>query len=342
MSTPITDLTPEEITRELDLKPFQGRQVFQWLHRKRVFDFDAMTNLSKDLRQTLKTACVAPQLHVLHVDVSERSGTRKTLFQLRDGETVESVFLIDKERITLCVSSQVGCAFNCAFCATGLSGFRRDLSAGEIVEQALHLLPVGHDEARTPNIVYMGMGEPFRNYDAVVKSIRLLTAKEGLNIGVRKITVSTVGDVPGILRFAHEGWQVRLAVSLHAANDRLRDRLVPMNRKYPLAKLMEAIEQYIATTNRQISFEWVLLAGVNDSEADAHELADLIGGMKASVNLIAYNAVEGVRFAPPSMAVCEQFRDALLARDLQCTLRVERGQDIAAACGQLRRRKEEG
>ena len=346
----LTDLTPDEIAQILELKPFQGKQIFRWLHKKRVFDFDAMTDLSKELRQYLKVAygheedtrASAAQLRLTHLDESPKSGARKALFRLRDGESVESVFLTERERVTLCLSSQVGCALKCSFCATGQSGFRRNLNAGEIVEQALHLVSGQSLGDRTPNIVYMGMGEPFRNYDAVMKSIRLLMHPDGLHIGARKITVSTVGDVPGIRRFAQEAWQVRLAVSLHAANDKLRSRLVPLNRTYPIAAIMEAVREYANVTGRQMSFEWTLLDGVNDSPEQASELAGLIGDLDVVVNLIPYNPVPGLAYEPSAKWQCETFRDALTQRGVKATLRHERGQDIDAACGQLRLRHAHG
>lgn len=335
----LTDLSPAEVAQAFDLQPYQGRQIFAWLHQRRVFDFDAMTDLSKDLRSRLHDACLVPQIRLLDMEASRRTGTRKALFQLSDGETVESVFLRDEERITLCVSSQVGCACRCAFCATGDSGFRRHCTPGEIVEQVLQLLDQEDLGGRTPNIVYMGMGEPFRNYDAVVKSVRLLMAKEGLGVGARRITVSTAGDVPGIERFGEENWQVRLAVSLHAANDKLRSRLVPLNRRFPLTELMDTVRRYASVNDRQVSFEWVLIQGVNDSEEDVEELTTLIAGIKSVVNLIPYNPVSDKPFHAPSWRVCEAFQAALTARGVSATLRQERGQDIDAACGQLRLRK---
>jgi len=292
------------------------------------------------LRQRLKNECVAAQLSPVHVSRSPGSqGTRKALFRLADGETVESVPIRDYTRTTLCLSTQAGCALKCAFCATGLAGYGRDLSAGEIAEQALHLLAGEDLEGRTPNIVYMGMGEPFHNYDATMKSIRLLMMRDGLGVGARKITLSTVGDVPGIRRFAEEDWQVRLSISLHAANDSLRSRLVPLNRTYPLAALMTAVRELIAHTGRQITFEWVLLDRVNDTARDAAELAGLIKGLKAIVNVIPYNPVAGLDFAPPPPDRCQAFQEALLKHGVKATLRRERGRDIDAACGQLRRRQ---
>jgi 23S rRNA (adenine2503-C2)-methyltransferase len=336
----LTDLDPDQIAERLDLKPYQGRQIFEWLHRRRIFDFAAMTNLSKDLRRRLEETCVASQLKPVNQFESSMSrGTRKVLFRLRDGETIESVLIRDRKRTTICLSTQVGCPLSCSFCATGLEGYVRNCSAGEIVEQALHLVANEDLRGRTPNLVYMGMGEPFLNYDATVQSIRLLMSSDGLGVGARRITVSTVGHIPGIERFGLESWQVRLSVSLHAANNKLRSRLVPMNRKYPLAELMKALHDYVATTGRQITIEWVLLDGVNDRPSDAMELAKLVSDLKCSVNLIPYNPVEGVRFAAPSWQQSRGFLQHLTEQGINATLRTERGGDINAACGQLRRRQ---
>jgi len=332
----LTDLLPEDIATALNLKPFQGRQVFRWLYGKQACDFDVMTDLSKPLREMLRARCVPCQLEAIQTQESP-GGTRKMLFRLRDGETVESVFLRDRDRVTLCVSTQVGCPIKCLFCATGRSGFARNLTPGEIAEQALRLIENADLEGRSPNIVYMGMGEPFRNYDAVVKSVRLLMRPDGLGVGARRITVSTAGDIPGIRRFAAEPWQVRLAVSLHAANDELRSELVPLNRKYPLRPLMATVRDYMAATGRQVSFEYVLLDGVNDSVEQARELTRLLRGINGIVNLIAYNEVAGVEFSAPSRAVCETFKKVLEDAGVKVTLRQERGGDIDAACGQLRR-----
>ena len=338
----LAGMTPETLAETFGLKPFQGRQLFQWIHRRQVFDLDAMTNLPKALRASLAETGAPVGLRLLQRAVSERTGTSKVLLALPDGETVESVLIRDGDRVTLCVSSQVGCALKCDFCATGLAGFRRNLDPGEIVEQALYLL-AGEDLGdKTPNIVYMGMGEPFRNYDAVVASIRLLMHPEGLGIGARKITVSTAGDVKGIERFAGEDWQVRLSVSLHAANDELRSQLVPLNRRYGLDALRRAILDYQARTARQVTFEWTLLDGVNDSTRDVEELLRFMRGMRASVNLIPWNPVEGLPYAPAPRARCQAFRDQLTEHGVNATLRREKGQDIDAACGQLRRVAAEG
>lgn len=335
----LTGLDAGELTALLDLRPFQGRQIFNWIHQKRVFDFSEMTNLPKELRRTLRDRYSLGETSFVDVSNSPKSGTKKVLLRLADGETVESVLLRDRERMTLCLSTQVGCPVKCPFCATGLSGYSRNLSPGEIVEQALYLL---RDEAmgeRTPNIVLMGMGEPLFNYDATVKSVRLLMNEEGLGIGARKITVSTSGEAEGIERFAEEDWQVRLSISLHAANDELRDKLVPLNRRYNLRRLMEAVRHYGYAVGRQLTFEWTLMEGVNDRDSDVDELVRLVADLKATVNLIPYNPVSGLKYRAPKRSRCEAFRDALNRAGVKATLRIERGQDIDAACGQLRRRQ---
>lgn len=335
--TDLAGLMPDEMATAFDLPAFRGNQLFEWIQRRKVFDFDAMTNLSKDLRGQLRERAVTTALEPVHVNASEVSGTKKSLFRLVDGETVESVLLRDRERTTLCISSQVGCPLRCSFCATGLSGYTRNLEPGEIVGQALHLLAGVEMGERTPNIVYMGMGEPFRNYDNVIRSIHILMHPKGLGIGARKITVSTAGEVPGILQFAREPWQVRLSVSLHAATNEKRDVLVPLNKRYPLDKLLRAVEEYVSVSGRQMTFEWTLLAGVNDSPQDAEQLIELAKPLKAFVNLIPYNPVAGLPYRAPELDRCEVFAATLQNAGVQATLRKERGQDIDAACGQLRR-----
>jgi 23S rRNA (adenine2503-C2)-methyltransferase len=333
----LVGMLPAEIAEAFGLQKFQGKQIFQWIHDKKVFDFNAMTNLPKALREKLAATHKVTRLRLARTAVSPNTETRKALLELADGETVEAVLIPAKDRVTLCLSTQVGCAVKCSFCATGLSGYARNLTPGEIVEQALFILRDIDLGGRSPNIVFMGMGEPFRNYDATMKAIRILMHPDGLNIGARRITVSTAGEVEGIFKFSEEEWQVRLSVSMHAANDALRDELVPLNRRYPVAKLMEAIDYYLKRTGRQITFEWTLLAGVNDSTRNAEELAALIGGRPIHVNLIPYNPVGGIDYEAPGRKRCESFRDTLVERGIGATLRLERGQDISAACGQLRR-----
>lgn len=333
----LAGLYPEEITETLSLKPFQGRQIFHWIQGRGVFDFAGMTNLPLSLRDRLDLECAGGEMTPAKCQTSTGTGTMKMLFLLADGETVESVLIRDGSRVTVCVSSQVGCPLKCDFCATGMGGFRRNLEADEIVGQVLHLLKEGEIPRDTqPNIVYMGMGEPFRNYEAVVKSVRLLMHPDGLNIGARRITVSTAGEVKGIARFAEEDWQVRLSVSLHAANDEKRSRLVPLNRKFGLDRLREAVQEYTQKTGRQMTFEWTLLDGVNDTPDDVRELADYAKSLHAFVNLIPWNPVAGLPYRPSPRARCVAFQAGLARAGVKATLRREKGADIDAACGQLR------
>ncbi len=333
----ISRLFPEEISEQLGLESYRGRQIFRWIHKKNVFDVQKMTDLSKELRNQLEENSIFRQIEIIHVEESAISGTKKVLFQLKDNQTIEAVIIPHRQRVTFCLSTQVGCPLRCAFCATGKVGYKRNLNAGEIVEQAIHLLSLIELGKRTPNIVYMGMGEPFWNYDEVIRSIKLIMHPLGINIGARKITVSTAGDVKGIEKFADENWQVRLSVSLHAGNDTLRSRLVPLNRKYPLDQLAEALHLYQQKTNRMITFEYVLLGGVNDSLQHAQELFDYVKKFKCTVNLIPWNPVPDIPFQPPTLENCQQFQQFLLQNGINATLRKERGQDIHAACGQLRR-----
>lgn len=337
MKTPLAGSAPNEIAEQLNIQPFQGRQIFRWIHKKQAFAFEEMTDLSKPLRARLEEEFSATPLELVQTQVSPRTGTKKVLLRLPDEETVESVLIRDRDRVTLCVSSQVGCPLKCDFCATGMAGFKRNLSAAEIVSQALYLLRGEGMGERTPNIVYMGMGEPFRNYDNVIKSIRLLNSAEGLNIAARKITVSTAGEIEKIVAFADEDWQVRLSVSLHAANNDLRSKLVPLNRKYPLEKLHAAISEYQAKSGRQITLEWTLLDGVNDTPQDMQELEAFTQGLDVAVNFIPWNPVSGLPYRPTPMQRGLQCRDAINRLGIHTTLRAEKGQDIDAACGQLRR-----
>ncbi len=335
---PISGMLPGEIAEQHRLLPYQGRQLFQWIHRKGAFSFDEMTSLSKELRGRLSTETVFPATRVSKMQGSEASGTRKGLLLLHDNECIESVLIPDKNRYTVCVSSQVGCPLKCAFCATGLSGYKRNLNAAEIVEQVLHMRKAGEvPETAVCNIVYMGMGEPFYNYDAVEKSIRILMHPEGLGTGARHITVSTAGEITGIGRFAAEDWQVRLSVSLHAAQDEKRSRLVPLNRKYGLQRLHAALREYNQRTGRQLTLEWTLLDGVNDTPEDVRELVRFTRGLDASVNLIPWNPVAGLEYRPSPPAACEAFQAQLTRSGVRATLRREKGRDIDAACGQLRR-----
>lgn len=314
---------------------FRAKQVREWVYQKGATDFEAMTNLPKPLRERLAEATT---LGTLTVDAEQvaQDGTVKRLYRLSDGQLVESVLMAYEDgRRTACISSQAGCAMGCVFCATGQMGFARHLSPTEIVEQAQRfnqdLKPAGE---RLSNIVLMGMGEPFHNYDAVLAAIRRLNTE--LGIGARHITVSTVGIVPKILEFAQEGLQVKLAISLHAATDEARSALMPVNRRWPLAELMAATRTYAEATGRRVSFEWALIAGKNDDEATARQLAALLRGQHAHVNLIPLNPTAGFDGAPTSSPAAARFVEVLEAAGIPATVRVRRGIDIDAGCGQLK------
>lgn len=314
---------------------FRARQMWDWLYVRRAADFDAMTNLSKGLRDKL---AAETRLGVLEVETELHSadGTIKRLYQLPDGELIESVLMeYDDERHTACISTQVGCALGCVFCATGQMGFSRHLSTTEIFEQAMMFArELAARGDRLTNVVLMGMGEPFHNYDNAVAAVRRLMAD--LDIGARHITVSTVGLAPMIRRFAGEGLQVKLAVSLHAATDEERSALLPVNRRYPLRELIGACHEYVHKTNRRISFEWTLIEGQNDTEEQAHALGKLLQGLKCHVNAIPLNPTAGYGGDPSAMRRIESFRQILEGYGIGMTVRVRRGIDINAGCGQLK------
>jgi 23S rRNA (adenine2503-C2)-methyltransferase len=294
-----------------------------------------ITVLPRALRERLATfPQLLPALHVAGESVSDRGGTTKWLFELADGARIETVLMQYPGRTTVCVSTQAGCAMACGFCATGQAGFARHLTTGEIVEQVIHAAGASAVTGRRlRNVVFMGMGEPLANYPRTWAAVLRLNADVGL--AARHITISTVGVVPGIRRLAAEKLQVNLAVSLHAANDSLRDKLVPLNRRYPLGVLTEACRQYQAATGRRLSFEWALIDGVNDRNSDADELAEIASPLRAHVNLIPLNPTPGypARGTPPARA--RAFADRLRRHGVNATTRQNRGTDIAAACGQL-------
>jgi 23S rRNA (adenine2503-C2)-methyltransferase len=319
-------------------KPFHARQVMRWIHQRGVTDFAAMTDLSKSLRSGLQESAVVelPQVLAQH-DSSD--GTVKWLFASGSGQAVEAVFIPEAERGTLCISSQVGCALDCAFCATGAQGFNRNLTAAEIIGQVWHAnqtLPRrSNGEFAVTNVVFMGMGEPLANYRCLVPAIRLLLSDLAYGLSRRKVTVSTSGLVPQIDKLADE-CNVALAVSLHAPNDELRNRLVPINKIHPIAELLDACWRYTEKhAKRFITFEYVMLRGVNDSLQHAGELADLLDGKPAKVNLIPFNPFAGNEFSRSSAETIRQFQALLRKRGMIVTTRKTRGDDIDAACGQL-------
>ncbi len=338
----ILDLTREELSdflREHGAPRFRADQIWHGIYRELASSYDAITTLPKRLRALLQVELPFTVLVPVDVQESRDGRTRKVLFRLHDGETIEAVLMHYEKRHTICVSTQVGCAVGCAFCATGKAGFVRDLTAGEIAAQVLHFArELDERGEHITNVVYMGMGEPFLNYDAVMRSILILNDPAGVGLGARRFTVSTVGIVPGIERFAAEGLQVNLAISLHAADDELRNRLVPMNRRYPIAEIMRACRTYIANTNRRVTFEIALIAGVNDAPDHAVAMAKLLTGLLCHVNLIPLNSVPGIPFRPSPRDRVEEFAEILQAAGITTTVRLGRGIEIQAGCGQLRER----
>lgn len=317
-------------------KPFRAGQVFDWLYCKDAPNFEAMTNLSKEFRGKLTEEFSFPVLKLIKTQESEDLETIKFLWELPDRKRVESVLILSGNRRTVCVSCQVGCPARCAFCASGKQGLIRNLSAAEIVEQVLHIHRALKEKGeRVSHLVFMGMGEPMENYDAVVKAIEIFHAEEGLNISQRRITISTVGVVEGIQRLAKEELKVNLVLSLHAPNQHIRKKIIPYARKYPFEEVLLAMEAYAKETKRDITYEYTLMAGINDRKEHAAELAALLSGKQCTVNLIPYNPVDGLTLQRPKREAIEGFRAILEEAGINTTWRYTKGKDIAAACGQL-------
>jgi 23S rRNA (adenine2503-C2)-methyltransferase len=318
---------------------YRARQLWEWLYVHLAISFDHMTNLPRSLRERLAAEATIGVPEVVATQVSSEGETRKDLLRLADGETIEAVLMQYERRRTACISTQVGCAIACAFCATGQMGFRRDLTSGEIVAQALHFARILQAKGeRLTNVVLMGMGEPLINYETSLTAVRRLIHPQGFNLGQRHITLSTVGIVPGIERLADEGLQVTLAISLHAATDPLRDQLIPINKRYGLDALFEACTHYVERTGRRVSFEWALIEGVNDTPEQAQALAARLTGLPAHVNLIPLNPTQDYEGQPSSRVATADFTAVLERHRIPYTLRVRRGVDIQAGCGQLRQR----
>ena len=320
---------------------YRAKQIFSWCARGAA-SIDEMTNLSKSLRETLKRHCRLSALTVLQRQQSKKDGTIKYLFGLHDGNAVESVLMHYEHGTSLCISSQVGCRMGCTFCASTIGGLVRSLTAGEILEQVIF---AGLDSGeRIDSLVLMGIGEPFDNYDNVIRFFRLVNHPDGVNLGLRHISVSTCGVVPGIYRLAEEGMPVTLSISLHAPNNALRTTMMPINRRYPVEELVEAARHYAKTTGRKVYIEYTMISGKNDSEAHARELAARLKGMLCHVNLIPLNPVEGKSGVSSERQVIERFSQVLKSCGISSTVRRKLGDDIDAACGQLRRSsiKEQG
>lgn len=328
----------QDFYAELGEPGFRAVQTFKWIHQSGIDDFDAMTNLSKPLRQRLAQIAEirAPEIAL---DQPSSDGTRKWLLRLDDGQCIETVFIPEEGRGTLCISSQVGCALDCTFCATARQGFNRNLSIAEIIGQvwlAERLVKPKNGKRGITNVVLMGMGEPLLNFNAVVAAMRIMLDDNGYGLSKRRVTLSTSGVIPALDRLGDQV-DVALAVSLHAPNNELRNRLVPLNRKYPIADLMAACKRYLAKKAQRdrVTFEYVMIRGVNDSPESARQLAKLLQDVPAKVNLIPFNSFSGSDYRCSSLSAINRFRDILLEHNIYTITRKTRGDDIDAACGQL-------
>ncbi|MFQ5340321.1 MAG: 23S rRNA (adenine(2503)-C(2))-methyltransferase RlmN [Anaerolineae bacterium] len=363
------DLTRAELeafVQTLGEPRYRADQIWGWLYRRLAASFDEMTNLPLTLRDRLGEAAIICTLAPVAETTSQATPARKTLFQLADGESIEAVLMHyqpgdpdyrsetageplhgsnghDQGRHTACISTQVGCAMGCVFCATGQMGLVRQMSAGEVIEQVVYLArELQREDKRLTNLVFMGMGEPLANWPATWQAMETLNDSDGFNMGARRMTISTVGLAPGIRRLARAGLQVQLAVSIHAPDDELRNQLVPINAQYPLGEVMNACRDYLTLTNRRITFEYVMIDHVNDFVEHAGALAGLIQDMLCHVNLIPLNPTPGSDMRPSSYDRCVAFQSVLRQRGIPTTLRVRRGIDVQAGCGQLRTRVDEG
>lgn len=340
MSSPRLDLAELELN-ELEAalesrgaERFHARQLYRWIYKRGVTDFDKMTDLSRSLRAELPEHFTVSTPRIVS-DERSVDGTRKFVLELADGRRIESVFIPDTPSMTFCISTQVGCAMSCGFCLTGKMGLVRNLTAGEIAGQ-VRVLAAATELLDFPfNIVLMGMGEPLHNYDNTMKALRMLHAEYGLAVSPRRVTLSTVGIVPGLERLAREPLMPNLAISLHATTDEQRTELVPPNRKYPLAAILDACRRFPLKRRSRITFEYVMLDGVNDSPEDARRLVKLLAGIKAKVNLIPLNPAPGIPYDRPSDARVDRFAQILADRHITVSVRKSRGRDIRAACGQL-------
>ena len=335
----IHDLSLEELTaymKSVDAEPFRAEQIFQWIYQKGVWEFDAMTNIPGELRERLKD-CFSLKRNEIAQKVISEDGTTKFLFDLHDHEKIESVLIPTPTRTTACISTQAGCKFGCKFCASGIGGWKRNLSCAEIVTQVLH---VKEEELQTKrpltNIVFMGTGEPLDNFSNLMKAIRIINSNKGINIGARHITISTVGVVPKIKELAGEGLQVELAVSLHGYDNPSRNVLMPVNKKYPFDELIAACREYVRNTRRQITFEYILIKGLTCTPHAVASLKKAFKGMICKMNLIPYNPVSEFDHKTPSREEMIEFRNSLEDSGVHATIRTPRGKDVNAACGQLR------
>jgi 23S rRNA (adenine2503-C2)-methyltransferase len=336
MKTDLKGLDTREIedwALGLGLKAYRGRQIRHWLLGKLAGSFDEMTDLPKSLRILLDKESNINHLENIKTQVSE-DGTRKYLFKLSDDNLIESVLIPERDHLTLCISSQAGCAMDCRFCLTARQGLIRNLTPAEIIEQVIHVKRSLDTTERLTNIVFMGMGEPLANYDAVIKAIGNLVSEDGMNFSHRKITISTCGLVPWIKRMGRD-ITVNLAVSLNAADDETRSYLMPVNRRYPLEELLAACKGFPLPNRRMITFEYILIKGINDRDEDALKLASLLSGIRAKINLIPLNPFSGSDMSPPPIKSILHFQEILISKNFTAIIRKSKGRDISAACGQL-------
>lgn len=329
----------EQEIKDFGFAQFYAKSIFSWIYKKQVLDFDFMSDLPIALRQKLKLNFSIASLKLAKIQLS-CDKTEKFLMQLQDNNFIEAVVIPFKDRVTACISSQVGCKFACAFCASGLLGFKRNLTMGEIVEELL-LIREHSKNKKVTHVVFMGTGEPLDNYDNCLSAIRIINDPSAFGIGARRITISTSGIIPGIEKLSEEKLQVELSISLHASDEKTRDLIMPVNKKYPLADLLSACKKYIAKTNRQITFEYVLIKDVNSSLQNALVLSKILKGMNCKVNLIIANPVKEQEIIPPEKRDIELFKETLVKCGTHVTLRKSRGEDIDAACGQLRMKYEQ-
>ncbi|KPL03590.1 MAG: hypothetical protein AMJ73_06210 [candidate division Zixibacteria bacterium SM1_73] len=320
----------EKLLEELGERTYKANQLASWIYDKGSTNFSQMTDLSKSLREKLSSIACIDTIRLIKAQTSELDFSKKFLFELRDGERIEAVLMWEDDRTTICVSTQVGCPLGCAFCATGKMGFKRNLTPGEIVDQILAL-----KDHRPTHVVLMGMGEPLLNYENTIKALKIVNSELGLSFAGKRITLSTVGIPNMIKKLADLTWRIRLAISLNAPNDQKRSQLMPINKKYPLNTLLEAVKYYAKKKKLRLTFEYVLIKDFNDSEEDALELSKLVRGIPCKINLIPYNSVPDLPFEKPSEEKITAFRDYLYPRCPTVTLRKSKGEDIQAACGQL-------
>lgn len=323
----------EQWISTLGFEPYRARQVRRWLFQKFVGSFEEMTDIPKVLRRTLDERAELSSIRKAQ-ELTSKDGTRKFIFKLRDGYFIESVLIPERDHFTLCISSQVGCQMGCRFCLTGSKGFIRNLSTSEIIDQVFEIKKELEEPSRLTNIVFMGMGEPLLNYDAVLKAIKIMISDSGMNFSKRKVTLSTCGIVPMIKRLGEET-EVNLAISLNATDNRERSYLMPINKRYPIEALLKACREYPLSRGRRITFEYLLIKGLNDSERHATKLTRLLKGIKAKVNLIPYNPSPGIDFRSPSEDAILRFQSILIEHNYTAIIRKSKGQDIGAACGQL-------